>query len=123
MMDQITVRKAELLEKLRANRTAHRDIFLEAQIGYRAQVIEVLDKMLADAREGKKIRTHIQLVEPQDMTSYYDRAIAMLEMDINDEVTLDSHEFSCYVLDQWEWSQKFFASNSMYSDTARRMSS
>ena len=49
-MNDVKVKREELLAKVRANRDAHRSLFLLAQEGYRKLVIEELDKMLADAR-------------------------------------------------------------------------
>ena len=61
-MNAINVKKSELLAVLRQNRAQHRKIFLEAQTGYRQQVIDELDSMLRDARDGKKIRRSVTLI-------------------------------------------------------------
>jgi hypothetical protein len=45
-MNDVKVKREELLSKVRANRDAHRSLFLLAQEGYRKLVIEELDKML-----------------------------------------------------------------------------
>jgi hypothetical protein len=39
-MNTVKVKRDELLAKVRANRDAHRDLFLKAQEGYRKLVIE-----------------------------------------------------------------------------------
>lgn len=114
-MQTVTVNKHELLAILKNNRQEHHEIFLEAQEGYRKAIITELDQMLADARNGKKIRRAIQLVEPMDQTSDYDRAIRMVEMSIKDEIELSEHDFSCLVLDQWDWHQRWSLANSAYS--------
>jgi hypothetical protein len=44
---------------VRANREAHRNLFLKAQEGYRKLVIEELERMLADARAGRRISRSI----------------------------------------------------------------
>ena len=51
-MNTVKVRRQELLTKIRLNRDAHRELFLKAQEGYRKLMIEELDRMLADAKEG-----------------------------------------------------------------------
>src|SRR5215471_11235331 len=104
-MNQVKVKRADLLAKIRANRDAHWALFLKAQEGYRKLVIEELDRMLADAKAGRPIRRSISLAEPADHTDDYERILAMLEMSVDDTIMLDAQEFNQYVLDNWEWSR------------------
>lgn len=97
---RVTVKKDQLLEAIKRNREGHRAEFLTAQDGYRAAVITALDSMLEEARNGKRIRRVVELVEPQDHTKDYDRVIKMLEMSTADEVTVTEQQFSNYVLDE-----------------------
>lgn len=115
----VTVKKDELLAALRTNRDAHRSLFLDAQTGYREDIIKELDVMLADARNGKKIRRAVSLVEPQDHTSDYDRVIKMLEMCTKDEIFVSEREFSQFVQDDWGWKAEFVGTTSNYSGRAR----
>ncbi len=115
-MENITVKKSELLEILKKNREAHRKIFEEAQIGYRNEAIRLLDKALNDAQEGRKIKTYIQLEAPIDQTKDYDRAIRMLEMSIDEEIDLSEREFAELVLDDWSWKQQFTVTNARYTN-------
>jgi hypothetical protein len=112
-MNYVKVHKAELLEKVKHNREAHRDLFLKAQEGYRIAVIEELDRMLADAKAGKPIRRAISLPEPVDHTSDYNRVTAMLEMSAEDIVQLSADQFDQYVLDNWNW-RKFALETNQY---------
>lgn len=116
-VNAINVKRSQLLEKLKANRAEHRKIFLEAQEGYRAQCIKELDAMLQEARDGKRIRRAVALVEPMDQTWEYDSAIAMLEMSVDEVISLEEHDFKCYVLDQWQWKKQWTTSNVGYSRT------
>ena len=108
------VKRDELLEVLKKNRATHRETFERATIGYRKRAIEELDISLRDACEGKKIRRSIGLVEPMDQTKDYDRVIRMLEMSVDEVVTIEAHEFAQYVMDDWSWKEQFTASNSTY---------
>ena len=92
-MDIVKVDKGELLGILRENRTSHKATVRDAFINYRKLAIEELDKMIAEAKAGKKIRRALELIEPMDMTDAYDTAILMLEMSVDVTVELDSHEF------------------------------
>jgi hypothetical protein len=114
-MDTVKVQVAKLLEKVKANREAHRDLFLKAQEVYRQDIIEELDRMLTDARAGKPIRRAITMPEPQDHTKDYDRVITMLEMSVDEQVELDSVSFDQYVMDNWSWKAGALATNSMYA--------
>lgn len=117
-MNEITVKKDKLIEIMKKNRAAHHDIVVEAQEGFRKRVIERLDEMLALASSGKKIDLNVGLVMPVNMTHEYDKVIGMLELDINDEVELEAHEYSQWVLDDWTWSRQATVSNAFYSSTA-----
>jgi hypothetical protein len=110
----VRVKTSVLLEKLKKNRAAHRDIFEKALVGYRASAIAELERSLSDARANKRIRHDIELVEPMDMSREYDRVIEMLTMSVDDVVTLDSRDFQSYVMDDWAWTQQFTTSNSAY---------
>jgi hypothetical protein len=118
-MNTVKVKRNILLERIKKNHDAHRDLFLKAQKGYRETVIEELDKMLADARTGKPVRTSLGLIEPQDHTNDYNRVIDMLEMSVDDVITLDARSFDNYVRDQWDWKAFADGTNLMYSSKLR----
>jgi hypothetical protein len=103
-MNQVKVKRQDLLTKVRANREAHRSMFLKAQEGYRKLIIEELDRMLVEAKAGRRISRSINLAEPTDHTSDYDRVVMMLEMSVDDTIVLSASEFDQYVRDVWTWS-------------------
>lgn len=109
------INKSELIGVLTANRDGHREKFLAAQEAYRARVIEMLDQRLADAREGRRIDLAFRLPVPEDHTADYDREIRMLEMEVDENVTLDSRLFDQLVMDNWAWSPAFAATNAAYA--------
>jgi len=113
-MREIKVKVENLLEILKGNRQAHRAIFVEALEGYRKEAIELLEKAVADAKAGKKVNTFIALEEPIDQTKDYDRAIGMLEMCVDEEITINDREYSQYVMDDWSWKGQFMATNTKY---------
>lgn len=114
-MRSVTVKKANLLETMKANREQHRAIFLEAQTKYREKAIESLDRRLADTRAGGPIRLTFNLPEPVDYTTEYDNAIAQMEWHVEDEVVLTEQEFNQYVLDKWGWEGLFTANTRSYT--------
>lgn len=114
-MKTIRIEKAKLLAAVTKNRELHQKTFLEAQQGYREAVIAELDKMLAEARTGKRIRRSVDLIEPTNQTREYDRIIAMLEMCLDEQIELSPQEFEMYVMDRWAWKQQFALSNRAYT--------
>src|SRR5215831_19292135 len=117
-MNTVTVKREELLTKVRTNREAHRTLFLKAQEGYRKLVIEELDRMLADARQGRPIQRSVTLTEPSNHIKDYDRIITMLEMSVDDTIVLDANTFDCYVMDNWQWSRFALHTNTAYAAEA-----
>lgn len=113
-MELVKIKKSVLLETLKKNRKAHRAIFEEAQVGYRAEAIKLLDKALQDAREGRKIITFVSLKTPINQTSDYDRAIKMIEMSVDENIEISEHDFACYILDDWSWKQNVMTTNAFY---------
>lgn len=114
-MSIITVRKLDLLDALRKNAVKHTADYTEALQGYRESVVEQLERALNNARSGSEYKTGFDLPEPQDHSSQYNRIIRMLEMAVADEIKITEHEFSQYVLDEWNWKGHFVATASNYS--------
>ena len=76
--------------------------------------------MLVDAKAGRQIRLSIDLVQPRDHTSDYDRTITMLEISADDTVTLGAEDFDCFVMDNWAWSRFALHTNTAYAAEAPR---
>jgi len=115
----VRVKRDELLEKVRANRADHKNTFEKALKVYREDVIAELERSILDAREGRRIRRSIELVEPINQTKEYDKIIAMLQMSVDDEVVLTSEDFAQYVMDDWRWKDAFIGSTAGYINKSR----
>jgi hypothetical protein len=115
----VTVNKAELLEKIKANREQHRAIFEEAVEGYREAAIKVLNEATERLLSGKVIQVYFGLNKPKDHTGDYDNVIAMLEMHTDATLRIGQKEFAQYVRDDWEWKRHFLGTTAQYSSTAR----
>ncbi len=110
----IKVEKQRLIDTVTANRNEHRGHFITAQQKYREKVIEILDERLAAARRGDKIDVQISLPQPQDYTSWYDKALSGLEWEVSDYVNLTQEEFNRLVLNDWEWRSAFAGTTMSY---------
>lgn len=117
-MNEIVVKKADLRAIVQKNRDAHRAIFEEAVAGYRTQSVAILEDHIARIRAGKVVRVSVVLPFPEDHTRDYDRVLAMLDMDLQEEIELEEHDFAQYVQDDWSWKRQFLFSNSSYSTSA-----
>jgi hypothetical protein len=117
-MDKLKFKKDDVLKTLVKNRTEHLQIVKENQKGYREKFEKMLLQRLSDLREGKKVNTHFDLRFPSSHVDDYDRAIEMLQMCVDTEVTLSQQEFQCYMRDKWSWQADYLVASSAYSDTA-----
>lgn len=151
-MNEVVMRKEELLNVLIENKAKHDAIYDAAVAGYwetaqeklqekRRQLslaleefgqdVETQFKRLENKVEKKEIlpysiqvrglqwATNLDLIFPENHTKDYERAIRMMQASIYNEVRLSEQEFDSYVLNNWEWKEKFLASNSYYVDNIR----
>ena len=113
-MRNVVMEKDRLMTALVNNRKGHRDSYVEARTIFRAKVIENLTSMLDRAKNGDKIELWVGLPEPEDHTNDYDRALAMLNDDVRDEIELSQAEYAQFVQDDWGWKQSFTANTMSY---------
>jgi len=110
----IPIRKEDLLKAVKDNRDVHQRTYKEAIHGYRQEVIEKLSEYLADAKGGREIKTHVNLIEPTNHTAEYDRVLKALEMTTLTEISLTGTQFACWVMDDWQWKHHFNAATMNY---------
>lgn len=113
-MRNVVMEKNKLVTALEANRKAHGDTYKKARKVFRKKVVANLKSMLDRAENGDKIELWVGLPEPEDHTADYDRALAMLEDDVRDEIELTQSEYSQFVQDDWGWKQSFAANTMSY---------
>ncbi len=116
--DTLTFPKADVLKALKENREEHLKIVQESQKGYREKLVALLERKLADAKGGKKVKLPINMQIPTNHLNEIDQVISMLGMCTEDKIELTSHEFQAYVLGNWRWNQQFLLSNMAYSGSA-----
>ena len=117
-MKAIKVKKDVLLAKVRENRDAHRAVFEEAVAGYQKQAETMLREHIKRIKSGELVEVFVRLPRPVEHTKDYDRVIAMLDMDLGDEIELEEHDFQMYVQDDWDWKGTWAIANASYSATA-----
>lgn len=114
-MKDVTVRKDDLLARLRGNRDRHGQIFEKAVDRYRDRCLELLEESIEQVRTMKDPeQIYIQLPVPENHTDDYDAVIDMLEMEVGDEITMTERDFRTYVRDEWDWKGRWAQTTSSY---------
>lgn len=122
-MKTVTVSKSALRAKIEENRSLHRKIFEEALDGWKKEVLAEVGRLYDSAKSGAFPKTvMVHLPRPDDHTKDFDRALQMIDMEIDTEVILSQGDFANLVQNQWDWMDMFLARNSRYSSTARAIS-
>lgn len=115
-MSAVTVKKSELLETLKKNREQHANDYKETRAAYEVAFVDELKKMLNKAVEKTEFVRTVDLVEPENHTREYDRNIRMLTMSVSETVVISEHEFSQFVLDEWNWKDRFTGTSEFYKN-------
>lgn len=111
----VRIDRGTLLERIKENRRKHRDAFLQALDGYHEMLIADLETKISSIRRGKTPDLIVRLPVPDDHTSEYDAVIQMLEMAADDTIEMSTHDFRAYVLDEWDWKDRWSATMRTYT--------
>jgi hypothetical protein len=116
MQADVTVKKAELIEKIKVNMETHEATYEKAVVAFRKQQIELLESQLNVARKGRPIDRMAlsRMPVPENHMDDYNRALRALEMHTGDEIELGEYDFNRFVLDEWEWTHSFLANTTSY---------
>lgn len=120
----VKVKREELVSVLRDNRQRHIAEYVEACRGYRAAALKRIDEVFDDVRgqigrlrEGQTIAVvglHFGLEVPASHEKAYDQIIRMMEMSVDEVVELTASQFGCFVMDDWDWKERWTVSNMAY---------
>lgn len=113
-MDEVRVKRDKLREKLEKNRASHHEQWQRAIEGFKRVVMETMRTNLAHFEAGRVQRVYISEAPPEEHTRDYDVALSMLDMSVDDEVTLSTERFRNLVLDDWKWKPAWIESTSKY---------
>jgi hypothetical protein len=123
---EVTIKRTELLKRVQDNRIKHIAEYQAAVAGYKTAAIDAINKatqrlqrQVEELEEGETI--HIgsiafNLAVPQDHQKDYDQAIAMLEMSVDDEITIRGDDFAHYAMDDWAWKTEFLNVSNHYKN-------
>lgn len=114
-MKSVKVKKEELLKVIRENLKKHQEAFAAAWAEFVKDYKDLAGKMIEkidQANPQSKPSMAISLLVPEDHSADYERVIKMLEMSVDEEVRLEQHEASSYLMDEWQWKERW-AENTM----------
>lgn len=121
VMNAIKMKRLELLDIVRENKTKHVAQYNEAVEDYKALILQVAQANLkvaktADPVEFKKLRRMPDA--PSSYEDSYKRAIRMLELSVEDIIEVEEEIFNQLVLDEWNWKRNFVTSTMSYKTGA-----
>ena len=133
-LQEVRVSKDKLLGVIRDNRKQHAEQFDAALTGWKVEVVEKLERDLANQKktyrrlikDQKKLMaemsarikraqaddfrtdaSHFGIAKPAHHISDYDGAIKKLELSLDTELELSTLDFDTFVMDKWIWKSAF----------------
>lgn len=103
----VNVKRTELLEALRKNKEVHLAEFKEATEDFKKALVAELQKNLKLAKAEKLDKLQISMYPPTDYSDQYQEVIDMLEVSVDDTISLDSEAFKAYYKNEWSWTGQF----------------
>lgn len=121
---EVRVRKSELLTILHKNREQHIQDYKIACDGYREAALKRVELIFQEVKERLNQLKKGEMIEvmsfvvglnvPVSHEGAYNQIIRMMEMEVEEVVTLTADQFSCFIQDDWDWTDQFRTSNSPY---------
>lgn len=118
-MNSVKINRAELLLIVLTNKEKHVREFDEAVADYKNAVVKIAEENLALAKTGNLDEISRMKTVPSRPNSYetsYTRAIRMLQLSVDSEIELTTHDFDQLVLDEWQWKASFSTAKSTYKN-------
>jgi hypothetical protein len=105
-MQDVRINKQRLIEILTYNRQVHQKEVDQAMHDFTEAARAALAKAMEEVVDGVW-KGVVRIPTPPDHTGDYDRALRMLDLEVQTEVTLTEHEFTQLVMDEWAWKDSF----------------
>lgn len=124
-MKEVKVKRQELLEIVKNNMKLHAQEYKESCDGYREQALarieEAVDRLKRQVmalREGEAVglaAIHFSLPAPISHLREYEQAMKMLEMSVDEDISISEEDFGRYVMDEWDWKDSWEQTKLAYS--------
>lgn len=114
----VRVETIALIGMIRDNMAAHKAEYEQAIAGFWDEFHDLVSKAADETREDarKLAEKAVYLKRPESHVDDYERALAMLEASLDDELEITSDQFNCYWLDQWRWKEDFSSTAALYNN-------
>ena len=119
---EIVASKGEVLERLQTNLAKHKKVIEEARAAFVKRCRRILKKELKKVGQGRIQNMNVSLRAPEDHSGEYETAIEMMQLHVEDHVTLSTAEVRSLMMDKWDWMQQFLMTNYAFSNMARDLS-
>lgn len=111
---EVTVKREELLERLRENREKHEQEFNQAISQWQNELQSSIESIKPSAEfEFPQSLEQLRDDCPVSHVNDYDQAIDMFGMCVTEEIKLDSDAFNTFCRDEWGWKDSL-ATNRFY---------
>lgn len=111
---EVTVKREELLERLRENREKHEQEFNQAISQWQNELQSSIESIKPNAEfEFPQSLEQLRDDCPVSHVNDYDQAIDMFGMCVTEEIKLDSDAFNTFCRDEWGWKDSL-ATNRFY---------
>lgn len=114
-MHDVKVNKEETLKVVIENMEKHVSDFTKSLINYKKYAEDAYKEALEILKTDGEVIRNFELDKPVSHLGDYNRVIKMLEMSVEQEISLTSHEFEQYIMDKWNWKDSFRLSNAKYA--------
>ncbi len=106
----------EILAILEKNLAQHKADYEQARQNFKIDLVKGLEALADKVKRGEETKENgFSLVVPQSYEKEYLRAIKMLKLCVEEKIELDGQTFSMYVMDEWDWSDRFASSTKVYN--------
>lgn len=101
---EITVKKEDLMQRLRENREKHEKLYQEALRQWQGDLAKTLGSVKAsECIYWPEELSELKSSRPVSHLDEYDRSIDMFEMCVKDEIKINSGLFRKLCRDEWDW--------------------
>ena len=111
------IKIGELLKILKENRSKHKAAFEDACEGYREKMMKLLNSTIDKVKSGEVMTASLYLQPPEVHLDEYDAVIKLLELSQEQTIELDADDVNKFVLDDWEWKDKWRSVTNSYAKT------
>lgn len=116
LMNNVKVKKGELLGALETNLEKHQADVSEALAARREEMAEYFKGAIVrlETNQEYQPRELIKFPMPKDNSDDYKRAICMVRMTVDEVIELTEDQFDKLVMDNWHWKQELLNTTSLY---------